>query len=163
MFSPHFWGLGKRITYSSRMSDYLMTPCPSLPMDQAAFAEYYQRTRDRRQRVSYSRRRGGHDDRLVQLVQCVAPTTPQPRRYRFMFSTTRPQRSGQTGPETQQGTIRVLILLKVVVGLGSNYTVNTDKLCCWLRDQRPSLPVHLQVSTHYGRSHPHPRNPRPAT
>ena len=123
MFSPHFWGLGKRITYSSRMSDYLMTPCPSLPMDQAAFAEYYQRTRDRRQRVSYSRRRGGHDDRLVQLVQCVAPTTPQPRRYRFMFSTTRPQRSGQTGPETQQGTIRVLILLKVVVGLGSVHTL----------------------------------------
>ena len=40
-----------------------------------------------------------------------------------MFSTTRPQRSGQTGPETQQGTIRVLILLKVVVGLGSVHTL----------------------------------------
>ena len=47
-------------------------------MDQAAFAEYYQRTRDRRQRVSYSRRRGGHDDRLVQLAQRVAPTSSIP-------------------------------------------------------------------------------------
>ena len=26
-----------------------------------------------------------------------------------------------------------------------------------------ALPVHLQAPTHYGRSHPHPRNPRPAT
>ena len=38
---------------------------------------------------------------------------------------------GQTGPGTRQGTIRILRLLKVVVGVGSNYAVNADKLCCW--------------------------------
>ena len=43
-------------------------------------------------------------------------------------------RVGQVGPGTQQGTIRVLRLLKVVVGLGSNYTVNTEFTSCWLPD-----------------------------
>ena len=35
---------------------------------------------------------------------------------------------GQVGPRTQQGTIRVLRLLKVGLGIGSTYTVNTGKL-----------------------------------
>ena len=37
----------------------------------------------------------------------------------------------QVDTETQRDKFPVLRLLKVVVGLGSNYTVNTDKLYCW--------------------------------
>jgi len=38
---------------------------------------------------------------------------------------------GQVDPVTQQGTIPVLRLLKVRVGLGPNCTVTTGELCCW--------------------------------
>ena len=69
----------------------------------------------------------------------------------------------QVGPGTQQGTIRVLRLLKVVVGLGLNSTVNTESRYCSRRDLIGlKEPVGLTTVRYHPTAEPSLRGSEPA-
>ena len=55
-------------------------------------------------------------------------TSPRPMSRRLAFRVRGGDGGVQVGPGTQPGTIRILRLFKVVVGLESNYTVKTGKV-----------------------------------